>query len=55
MSEPRLARIKRFSGYVEMMLENPANPKIGGIGVQTKEICTRVVRIPAKPYIPGFG
>jgi hypothetical protein len=51
MSEPRLARItslrlftseiakrmgvKRFSGYVEMMLENPANPKIGGIGVHT--------------------
>jgi hypothetical protein len=26
LSEPRLARIKRFSGYVEMMLRNPANP-----------------------------
>jgi hypothetical protein len=36
MSEPRLARIKRLTGYVEMMLGNPENPKIGGIGVQTK-------------------
>jgi hypothetical protein len=29
-------KMKRFSGYVEMMLKNPVNPLIGGIGVQTK-------------------
>jgi hypothetical protein len=32
--------MKGLTGYAAMMLENPANPKIGGIGVQTKEICT---------------
>jgi hypothetical protein len=31
-----LVRIKRLTGYVEMMLKNPVNPLIGGIGVQTK-------------------
>jgi hypothetical protein len=36
MSEPRLARMKGLTGYVEMMLKNPENPLIGGIGVQTK-------------------
>jgi hypothetical protein len=36
LSEPRFARMKRLTGYVEMMLKNPENPKIGGIGVQTK-------------------
>jgi hypothetical protein len=27
--------MKGFTGYAEMMLRNPENPKIGGIGVQT--------------------
>jgi hypothetical protein len=27
--------MKGLTGYAEMMLENPANPQIGGIGVQT--------------------
>jgi hypothetical protein len=37
MSEPRFARMKRFSGYVDkhFVLHNPENPLIGGIGVQT--------------------
>jgi hypothetical protein len=30
MSEPRLVRNKGLTGYFEMMLENPANPKIWG-------------------------
>jgi hypothetical protein len=30
-----LARIKGFPGYVEIMLDNPINPLIWGIGVQT--------------------
>jgi hypothetical protein len=31
-----LARMKGLTGYAAMMLRNPGNPKIGGIGVQTK-------------------
>jgi hypothetical protein len=27
--------MKGLTGYVEMMLKNPENPLIGGIGVQT--------------------
>jgi hypothetical protein len=34
-SEPRFARMKGFPGYVEIMLDNPINPLIGVIGVQT--------------------
>jgi hypothetical protein len=31
-----LVRMKGLTGYAAMMLRNPGNPKIGGIGVQTK-------------------
>jgi uncharacterized protein (TIGR02145 family) len=55
MSEPRLARIKRLTGYAEMMLRNPENPKIGGIGVQTIEFAPIVARTIQPPCSQGFG
>jgi hypothetical protein len=55
MSEPRLARIKRLTGYAEMMLRNPENPKIEGIGVQTIEFAPIVVRTIQPPCSQGFG
>jgi hypothetical protein len=38
MSELRFARMKGLTGYADKhsVLHNPENPKIGGIGVQTK-------------------